>query len=155
MRKQILTAHAVVVVPMPDTTFVFIQESKAECRGRWSPPGGMLEPGESIFDAGVREVYEEAGIDVTPIGLLKLEHFRYVSGVKGPPAEKFRHIIVARYLSGALKVASDGESMGAKSVSLNEAERLDFRDARCLNWLKSVQTDATLLPINQYQFLLV
>lgn len=32
--------------------------------GRWEPPGGVLEPGETIPDALAREVYEETGIKI-------------------------------------------------------------------------------------------
>ncbi|MGA8118136.1 MAG: NUDIX domain-containing protein [Actinocatenispora sp.] len=34
--------------------------------GRWEPPGGMLEVGESIVDGLRREVREETGLDVEP-----------------------------------------------------------------------------------------
>ncbi|MCC7369977.1 MAG: NUDIX hydrolase [Chloroflexi bacterium] len=29
--------------------------------GRWDPPGGEVEPGESVFDAAIRECWEETG----------------------------------------------------------------------------------------------
>jgi ADP-ribose pyrophosphatase YjhB (NUDIX family) len=38
--------------------------------GRWSVPGGRVEPGESVADALVREVLEETGLRVEPRGLV-------------------------------------------------------------------------------------
>jgi ADP-ribose pyrophosphatase YjhB (NUDIX family) len=37
--------------------------------GRWEPPGGVLELGETIHDGLRREVREETGLDVEPIAL--------------------------------------------------------------------------------------
>ena len=38
--------------------------------GRWNGFGGKVEPGESVYDAAVREVIEESG--VTPTGIKKI-----------------------------------------------------------------------------------
>ena len=37
--------------------------------GKWSLPGGSVDPGEQPADAAVREVYEETGIKVVPLRL--------------------------------------------------------------------------------------
>jgi len=37
--------------------------------GRWEPPGGVLELGETIHDGLRREVREETGLDVEPVAL--------------------------------------------------------------------------------------
>lgn len=32
--------------------------------GRWAVPGGYMEPGESVTEACIREVWEETGLEV-------------------------------------------------------------------------------------------
>lgn len=36
---------------------------------QWEPPGGILEPNEEIHEGLVREIREETGLQVFPIGL--------------------------------------------------------------------------------------
>lgn len=150
--KQIITAHAVLVIVMTDhDRFVLVQESKETCRGQWSVPGGMLEPGESLFEAGIREVTEEAGISIAPIGILMVEHFRYVTDVE-QPVEKFRHFIVGRHVSGHLKDVADAESLCARAFSLQEATKLSLRDPNALKWLEMAHNGTSVLPFDRYVF---
>lgn len=44
---------------------------KSPRRG-WEYPGGMVEPGETFQDALLREIKEEAGIDVEITGFIGL-----------------------------------------------------------------------------------
>lgn len=55
-------------------------------RGEWGPPGGRVEPGESVRDCAVRELREETGLsvagsDLTPLGY---ETFSAVPGRRAP-----------------------------------------------------------------------
>jgi len=45
--------------------------------GGWSLPGGAVEPGETLEQAAVREVYEETGLIIEPINIVAInERFR-------------------------------------------------------------------------------
>ena len=58
--------------------------------GNWMPIGGMVEPGEEPADAAVREVFEEAGVEVVPEQLV---------GVYDGPDVTYRNGDRASYLS--------------------------------------------------------
>ena len=43
---------------------VLVKRGQAPLQGKWSIPGGMLEVGETLREAAVREVLEETGLQV-------------------------------------------------------------------------------------------
>jgi 8-oxo-dGTP diphosphatase len=48
------------------------QRGKAPLAGWWSLPGGALELGEQLADAVRREVREETGLEIRPLGVLEI-----------------------------------------------------------------------------------
>lgn len=57
---------AVGAVAVTDGHLLMIRRGRPPGVGRWSLPGGRVEPGETLRDAVVREVAEETGLTVTP-----------------------------------------------------------------------------------------
>lgn len=78
-----LTRTAFLLPVCSDGAFILANNQR---RG-WEIPGGHIEPGESMEEAAVREVFEEVGASITkarPIGYLRMisegdapEHWRY------------------------------------------------------------------------------
>lgn len=53
---------AVGAIAVRDGALLLIRRGHAPSRGRWSLPGGRVEPGEAARDALVREMAEETGL---------------------------------------------------------------------------------------------
>jgi 8-oxo-dGTP diphosphatase len=77
----------------------------------WEIPGGQVEAGESLDQAVCREVLEETGIEIRPMGITGV----YYNETKGIVAVVFKAI----YVKGEIKVQPE-EIKEAKFVELNE-----------------------------------
>lgn len=108
---------------------LLIRRAHAPSRGRWSLPGGRVEPGETPQQALVREVAEETGLTVE-VGELVGEVIR-----AGPNAVTYR-IQDFRVVAGddAQLVAGD-DAMDAAWVPLDEVARYRL-SARLLGTLR-------------------
>ena len=49
---------------------LLIRSRKAAIRGKWTLPGGAQDVGETIFETAIREVREETGIEIRPMGII-------------------------------------------------------------------------------------
>jgi ADP-ribose pyrophosphatase YjhB (NUDIX family) len=54
------------VIRDSDGRLLLVKRGHQPERGRWSVPGGRVEPGESDQEAVIREIREETGLLVTP-----------------------------------------------------------------------------------------
>jgi ADP-ribose pyrophosphatase YjhB (NUDIX family) len=76
-------------------------------KGYWSIPGGLLEVGEQLADAVVRETKEETGLDVKPLNVVEIFE-RILRDTKGVPEY---HYVLIDYLckvtGGDLKASDD------------------------------------------------
>lgn len=53
-------------IAVRDGRVLLVHRAHEPQRGRWTIPGGKVEPGEAIADAVIREMAEETGLAVTP-----------------------------------------------------------------------------------------
>lgn len=89
---------------------LLVQRGTEPMKGHWTLPGGLVELGESLTDAVIREVGEETGLLVKPVELVELLDRIYRED------DKVRyHYVIADYLcevaGGALNAASDAAAV--------------------------------------------
>ena len=53
-------------------SILLVERGRAPLKGFWSLPGGVLELGEQLGAAIVREVKEETGLDVEPVNVVEI-----------------------------------------------------------------------------------
>ena len=120
-KRPIVGVGAVIL----DEGKILLEKRKnAPGKGKWSIPGGLVDLGESIEQAVIREVKEETGLDVYEPRLVDVVN--YVSlGEQG--AVRY-HFVIVDYLvtvkEGKPKAASDAEAL--KWVPFNEVEEYNL-----------------------------
>jgi 8-oxo-dGTP diphosphatase len=104
---------------------ILLEKRKSEPgRGKWSIPGGLVELGESLELAVIREVKEETGLDVE-----KPEHIDVVDNIiRDENGEIKYHFVMVDYFlklkGGELQAASDAEEL--QWVPFGEVEKCDL-----------------------------
>ena len=86
---------------------LLVERGRAPLVGQWSLPGGALETGERLREGLQREVREETGLDVEPMGLVEIFE-RIIFDARG--RAEFHYVVVdylCRVTGGELCAASD------------------------------------------------
>lgn len=105
---------------------LLVQRGNPPSRGLWSVPGGLVELGESINEALVREIAEELGIRVK-VGAL----FEVVNAVHLDEKERVRyHFVIIDYLAKPLGkgIRLNPESTAFGWFSFKQVEKLDMNE---------------------------
>jgi ADP-ribose pyrophosphatase YjhB (NUDIX family) len=103
-------------VVVRDGRALLIRRGKEPLYGRWVVPGGTVELGESLEDALVREMEEETGLRVEPVGILTV--FDRIHREEG---QVVHHFVIVDYLcrwrSGEARAGSDALEVAWASAS--------------------------------------
>jgi ADP-ribose pyrophosphatase YjhB (NUDIX family) len=79
-------------------------------KGKWTVPGGLIEVGETLSEAVVRETREETGIEVEPVELIEL-----LDRIHREEGRVRYHYVIADYLcrvvGGTLAAADDAAAV--------------------------------------------
>lgn len=141
-RAPIPTWSFALVVVRRGHRFLVTQERKYG--SSWSIPGGRVEPGETLADAAVREVFEETGVPIRLDGVLRVEH---TPGHAGRDA-RVRVLFLGTPIDDTPpKTTADDESLGAAYLTLDELRALPLRGAELLALLESVALGRPVYPL--------
>lgn len=64
-----------------ESRFLFCRRAIEPSRGLWTIPAGFLEAGETTAEGAIREVFEEAGAEVSLNGLIGIYEIPHISQV--------------------------------------------------------------------------
>jgi 8-oxo-dGTP diphosphatase len=97
-------------VVVEDGRVLLVQRAHEPMKGQWSIPGGLVEVGEALHAAVVREVREETGLTVEPIELVEL-----LDRIHRDSDRVRYHYVIADYLcrltGGNLQAGSDAAAV--------------------------------------------
>jgi 8-oxo-dGTP diphosphatase len=89
---------------------LLVQRGREPMKGKWTIPGGLVEVGESLQEAVVRETREETGLEVEPVELVEL-----LDRIHREETRVRYHYVIADYLcravGGSLAAADDAAAV--------------------------------------------
>lgn len=137
----------VAAILIEDEKICLVQEAKSSFYEKWYLPSGRVEHGENISDALIREVKEEAGLDIQPAQILSVEH--------APDSRWMRFTWSATIVGGTLKTIPDSESLCAQwwPIEAVLAKEVPLRSNGILKLIQlarqSVIREADRLPVSK------
>jgi 8-oxo-dGTP diphosphatase len=104
---------------------LLVERGKQPLKGYWSIPGGLLNVGEQLTAAVVREVREETGLDVKPHSVVEIFE-RIIRDTKG--VAEYHYVLIdylCKVTGGTLQASDDAanvewvrhKDLGARKVT--------------------------------------
>jgi 8-oxo-dGTP diphosphatase len=109
-----------------DNEVLLIERGKGALKGRWSLPGGHINPGETARAAALREVQEETGIEAQVCGLVDIHEVVLHSATDALSAHYLLAVFYGRWTAG--EPAPSADAAAARFVPLAELERYHLTD---------------------------
>ena len=116
MEKEAIQVRVVAgVVIRKDDKYLLVQEKQPKAYGLWNFPAGMVDVGESLEQAAIREAKEESGYDVELIKEIEIFHTFATDVVK--------HAYEAKIVGGELHFSED-EILDAQWFTFEEVKQM-------------------------------
>lgn len=145
MREEVVQVLPVVnVIVCEEDRYLLIQEAKESCQGLWHLPAGGILKGETLPQAAIREVTEESGLIIEPIGLFEVH--RNIQD----PHELWRFIVIGKPIGGVLKKTPDKESLQADWFFIEELAELSMRNKMVHELLIRYQKNPRIISMDAY-----
>ncbi len=99
------------VVVLRDGEILLVRRANSPGAGKWSVPGGLLRLGETLYEAAVRELREETGLEGVARGVVDVAEYIEEKGGR----VRFHYVIVdvlVEPVGGELRAGSDALEAG-------------------------------------------
>jgi 8-oxo-dGTP diphosphatase len=109
-------------VVIDGTKVLLVRRGNEPLKGEWSLPGGALELGETLQQGIVREVFEETGLTVSPVGVVEI--LDRITPDEESGRVRYHYVLVdfvCRVIGGTPLVGSDADEL--RWVERNELAR--------------------------------
>lgn len=113
------------VLVRKDDRVLLVKRGGEPFKGLWAPPGGGIELGETVFEAGKRELREETGVDAEIDAIQEIEDYIRRDAEGRVEAHLILIRLLGRYTGGTIKADSDADDVGW--FSIDELEGLSLR----------------------------
>jgi len=101
-KRPVLTVDVLI---RKDDGYVFVKRKNEPYKGHWAIPGGLVEYGETVEQAAIREAKEETGLEAKLIRLVGV----YSDPTRDPRGHYISIAYLAEAISGELKATTDAE----------------------------------------------
>jgi 8-oxo-dGTP diphosphatase len=126
---------------------LLVRRGQEPAKGSWSLPGGVVEVGETLEAAILREVQEETGLTVKVLGITAVLERIYRDDADKVPYHYVLVDFACEYVSGKITAASDADA--ARFVSLDSLKDLPLPSftAQVIQRARDQKEKGSFLPV--------